>query len=56
MMFEYIGWNKVGKIIEKVLKKTIKSKVVTYDFARQMKGAREVKSSEFAVEIIQNMQ
>jgi isocitrate dehydrogenase len=56
MMFEYIGWDKVGKIIEKALKKTIKSKVVTYDFARQMKGAKEVKSSEFAAEIIKNMQ
>ena len=55
MMFEYIGWNKVGKMIEKALKKTIKSKVVTYDFARQMKGAKEVKSSEFASEIIKNM-
>ncbi len=55
MMFEYIGWNKVAKLIEKALKKTIKSKVVTYDFARQMKNAREVKSSEFAAEIIKNM-
>ncbi len=55
MMFEYIGWNKVGRLIEKALKKTIKSKVVTYDFARQMKDAREVKSSEFAAEIIKNM-
>jgi isocitrate dehydrogenase len=55
MMFEYLGWDKVGKTIEKALKKTIKSKVVTYDFARQMKGAREVKSSEFAAEIIKNM-
>ncbi len=55
MMFEYIGWNKVGRLIEKALKKTIKSKVVTYDFARQMKGAREVKSSEFAAEIVKNM-
>jgi isocitrate dehydrogenase len=55
MMFEYIGWGKVGKLIEKALKKTIKSKVVTYDFARQMKGAKEVKSSEFAAEIIKNM-
>jgi isocitrate dehydrogenase len=55
MMFEYIGWGKVGKLIEKALKRTIKSKVVTYDFARQMKGAKEVKSSEFAAEIIKNM-
>ena len=55
MMFEYIGWSKAGKLIEKAIKKAIKSKVVTYDFARQMKGAKEVKSSEFAAEIIKNM-
>ena len=55
MMFEYIGWDKVGKIIENAIKKTIKSKVVTYDFARQMSGAKEVKASEFAKEIVKNM-
>ncbi|NWF50750.1 MAG: isocitrate dehydrogenase (NADP(+)) [Ignavibacteriaceae bacterium] len=55
MMFEYLGWNKAARLIEKAIKKTIKSKVVTYDFARLMKGATEVKSSEFANEIIKNM-
>jgi|SRR5690554_233730 len=55
MMLEYIGWTKAGKLIEKALKKTIKSKIVTYDFARQMKGATEVKTSEFAREIVKNM-
>ena len=55
MMFNYLGWNKVSRKIENAMKKTIKSKVVTYDFARQMKGAKEVKSSEFAQEIIKNM-
>jgi isocitrate dehydrogenase len=55
MMFEYLGWTKAGVLIEKAIKKTIKSKVVTYDFARQMNGAREVKTSEFADEIIKNM-
>jgi isocitrate dehydrogenase len=55
MMFEYIGWNKAARLIEKALKKTIKSKVVTYDFARQMKGATEVKSSEFGKAIVSNM-
>ncbi|HSP88470.1 MAG TPA: isocitrate dehydrogenase (NADP(+)) [Ignavibacteriaceae bacterium] len=55
MMLEYIGWNKAGKLIENALKKTIKSKIVTYDFARQMKGATEVKSSEFAKAIVSNM-
>lgn len=56
MMFDYMGWKKVGKLIEKAIRKTIKSKVVTYDLARQMKGAREVKTSEFAKEIVKNMQ
>ena len=55
MMFRYIGWNKVAKLIENGLKKAIRSKVVTYDFARQMKGAKKVKTSEFAAEIIKNM-
>ena len=48
MMFNFLGWNKVSRIIEKSMKKTIKSKVVTYDFARLLKNAKEVKCSEFA--------
>lgn len=55
MMLDYMGWNKAAKMIEKAMEKTIKSKVVTYDFARQMKGAIEVKCSQFAKEIINNM-
>ncbi len=55
MMFRYLEWNKVAKLIEKGMQKAIKSKVVTYDFARQMKGAKKVKTSEFANEIIKNM-
>lgn len=55
MMFNFIGWKKVSRIIEKAMKKTIKSKVVTYDFARLLKNAKEVKCSEFASEIIKNM-
>lgn len=55
MMFDFMGWDKVSKIIESAMKKTIKSKVVTYDFARLMTGAKEVKSSEFALEIVKNM-
>jgi len=55
MMFDYLGWDKAAKMIEKAMEKTIKSKVVTYDFARQMKGAIEVKCSQFAKEIVKNM-
>lgn len=55
MMLEYLGWKRAAHLVESSMKKTIKSKVVTYDFARLMKGATEVKTSEFASEIIKNM-
>ena len=55
MMFRYLGWSKVANLIESGMKKAIKSKVVTYDFARQMSGAKKVKTSRFASEIINNM-
>jgi len=55
MMFEFLGWKKTASLIEKALSRTIRSKVVTYDFARLMKGSREVKTSEFASEIVRNM-
>ena len=37
------------------MKKAIRTKVILYDFARQMKGAKKVKTSEFAAEVIKNM-
>lgn len=55
MMLTYLGWKKPAKLIEKSMGRTIKSKTVTYDFARLMKGANEVKCSEFATAIINNM-
>ena len=55
MMLEYLGWKKAANLVEKAMKRTIRSKVVTYDFARQMKGARKVSTSKFADEIIKNM-
>ena len=55
MMLQYLGWGKAAQLIEKAMQKTIKSKVVTYDFARQMTGAKEVKASQFAKEIVKNM-
>ncbi|GAB6281676.1 MAG: hypothetical protein STSR0008_04170 [Ignavibacterium sp.] len=55
MMFEFIGWKKVARTIENAMKKTIRSKIVTYDFARLMKDAKEVHTSEFAAEIVKNM-
>ena len=55
MMFDYLGWGDVAKKISQALEKTIASKVVTYDLARQMEGARKVKCSEFASAIIENL-
>lgn len=55
MMFDYIGWKKVGIIIEKGMKAAIKKKTVTYDFERLMKGATLLKCSEFGDAIIENM-
>jgi len=55
MMFNYMGWKKVGKVIEKGLKGAIKQKRVTYDFERLMKNATLLKCSEFGDEIIKNM-
>jgi isocitrate dehydrogenase len=55
MMLEYIGWKEAANLIWEALAKTIQSKVVTYDLARQMEGAREVKCSEFAEEIVKNI-
>jgi isocitrate dehydrogenase len=55
MMFRYMGWNEAADCIINSLNKTIGTKIVTYDFARQMEGAREVKCSEFGDELIKNM-
>ncbi len=55
MMFEYIGWKEVAKLIEYGMQETIKQRYVTYDFARQMEGAIEVKTSEFAQKIVENI-
>lgn len=55
MMFDYLGWKKVGQIIERGLKGAIKAKRVTYDFERLMKGATLLKCSEFGDEIIKHM-
>ncbi|GIK41040.1 MAG: isocitrate dehydrogenase [NADP] [Chloroflexota bacterium] len=55
MMLDYIGWREASGLIHRAFEKTVLQKVVTYDFARQMEGATEVKTSEFADAIIQNL-
>lgn len=55
LMLEHLGWKEAGDLITKSMEKTIASKVVTYDFARLMEGATEVKCGAFADELIKNM-
>jgi isocitrate dehydrogenase len=55
MMLRHLGWNEPADLIIKAMENTIASKVVTYDFARLMEGATEVKCSEFANELINNL-
>jgi isocitrate dehydrogenase len=55
MMFRYLGWTEVADMIIRGLNGAISSKRVTYDFARLMEGATEVKCSEFATNIIGKM-
>ena len=55
LMLEHLGWREAGELITGSMDKTIASKVVTYDFARLMDGATEVKCSEFADELIKNL-
>ena len=55
LMFDYLGWKEVSEAIQSALQKTIQAKMVTYDLARQLKGATRVKCSEFGQAIIKNM-
>jgi isocitrate dehydrogenase len=55
MMLEYLGWQEAADLINTAYEKTLDQKIVTYDFARQMDGATEVGTSQFADAIISNM-
>jgi len=55
MMLKHLRWLEAADLITAAIEKTIASKVVTYDFARLMEGATEVKCSQFADELIKNM-
>jgi isocitrate dehydrogenase len=55
LMFEHLGWTAAANDIVTALEATIADKIVTYDFARQMEGATEVKCSEFASAIVDRL-
>ena len=56
MMFEFLGWNEAGKLIQDGIARTISQKRVTYDLERLMEGATKLRTSEFGSAIIENMQ
>jgi len=55
MMLRYMGWTEAAELIVRSLEKTIAQKRVTYDFARLMEGATELKTSEFGEAMVGNM-
>jgi isocitrate dehydrogenase len=55
MMLRHMGWPEAADLIIQATEKTIGQKIVTYDFARLMEGAKEVKCSEFGRALIKNM-
>ncbi|GIO95552.1 isocitrate dehydrogenase [NADP] [Paenibacillus lautus] len=55
MLLEHLGWQEAADLIYKGMETSINNKTVTYDFARLMEGATEVKCSQFADEIIKNL-
>lgn len=55
MMLRYLGWNEAADLIIAAVEKTIAQKTVTYDFARLMDGATELKCSEFGNALIKNL-
>jgi len=55
LMFEHLGWQEAADDIIRAVETTIGEKIVTYDFARQMEGATQVKCSEFASALIDRL-
>ena len=55
LMLEHLGWQAAADDIVRALEQTIADRVVTYDFARQMDGAKQVRTSEFADAIIERL-
>jgi isocitrate dehydrogenase len=55
IMFRYLGWDEAADLIVKGLEAAIADKIVTYDLARLMEGATEVKTSEFGAAVVERM-
>jgi isocitrate dehydrogenase len=55
MMLEYLGWEEAAQRVIRGMEACFREKIVTYDLARLMDGAREVRTSEFATAVIERM-
>ena len=55
MLLEHLGWGEAAALVVRGMEKTIAAKIVTYDLARQMDGARRAKTSEYADAIVERM-
>ena len=55
MMLEHMGWDDAATLVTQAIERTISDRVVTYDLARHMDGAKEVKCSAFARAIVDRM-
>ncbi|MEJ5348049.1 MAG: isocitrate dehydrogenase (NADP(+)) [Desulfosoma sp.] len=55
MMLDHLGWNEAARLVEQALERTVSEKIVTYDLARLMDGALEVKCSQFADAVIERL-
>ena len=55
MMLRFLGWTEAADLVITSLEKTIAAKTVTYDLARMIQGATELKTSEFATAMIKEM-
>jgi isocitrate dehydrogenase len=55
LMFEHLGWDDAARDIVRALEATIEERIVTYDFARLMDGAKEVRCSEFAAAVAERI-
>lgn len=56
MMLYHMGWGEAARVIERALEKTVLAGIVTYDLARQLDGAREVRCSQFAAAMVDRME
>ncbi|WP_340101000.1 isocitrate dehydrogenase (NADP(+)) [Salinibaculum salinum] len=56
LMFEYMGWNDAAQLIKDAVEETISSKKVTYDLERQIEGGEKLATSEYAEEVVSNIE